>query len=234
MNFKSIADYKGIHEGETCAIIGNGPFLDTDDLDAIHKAGIASFGLNAVAAIYPRTDWRATYFVGVSTALASSNFEPFVNLAINHAKAAFIWERYVYIKKHYEQTNVVPIKCLHTGDTAPNNAWIDDLTGGVSKWLSCTLSAAQIAAWMGFKRVIYTGMTGVYVSNNGDIPVSHFGGYPGLPDRIKQGEGGPLTEVHKIIADNFNRLGIVGLNVSRKTYISYYPVVTLEEALESN
>jgi len=59
--FKEIVDFKGIHEGNRCFIIGNGPSLKMEDLDKIKNE--YCFGVNRIYLSFDETEWRPTYYV---------------------------------------------------------------------------------------------------------------------------------------------------------------------------
>lgn len=52
--------FKNLHDGKRCFIIGNGPSLALSDLDKIKKE--ISFGCNSIYALYSKTEWRPTYY----------------------------------------------------------------------------------------------------------------------------------------------------------------------------
>lgn len=60
---KKLRTLKNRHKGEACFVIGNGPSLTVEDLDAIYKIGIPTFATNRVFKIFEKTEWRPTYYV---------------------------------------------------------------------------------------------------------------------------------------------------------------------------
>lgn len=58
-NYKQIEGFKDKYNGKRCFIIGNGPSLDTKDLDKISNE--YSFASNKIYLLYENTKWRPTF-----------------------------------------------------------------------------------------------------------------------------------------------------------------------------
>ncbi|MCM1112006.1 MAG: DUF115 domain-containing protein [Muribaculum sp.] len=58
-----LAEFRNIHKGRRCFIIGNGPSLRADDLDLLHSQGEICFGVNLILSIFQQTEWRPDYYV---------------------------------------------------------------------------------------------------------------------------------------------------------------------------
>ncbi|MDE5698664.1 MAG: DUF115 domain-containing protein [Lachnospiraceae bacterium] len=58
-----ITEFRNIHEGKRCFIIGNGPSLRAEDLSLLHDQGEICFGVNMILGIFPQTKWRPDYYV---------------------------------------------------------------------------------------------------------------------------------------------------------------------------
>ena len=58
--FNRLAQYKDIHRGERCFLIGTGPSLTPEDLDKLK--GEYSFASNRIYLIFDKTSWRPSYF----------------------------------------------------------------------------------------------------------------------------------------------------------------------------
>lgn len=59
-NYKRLASYKGIHKGERCFIVANGPSLTVDDLELLK--GEYSIGCNKIYYMFDKTEWRPDYY----------------------------------------------------------------------------------------------------------------------------------------------------------------------------
>ena len=58
---RAMKAYRNKHAGERCFLVGNGPSLRAEDLDALAKLGETTFACNFIHKIYGSTDWRPTY-----------------------------------------------------------------------------------------------------------------------------------------------------------------------------
>ena len=70
-----MAKIRNTHLGESCFIIGNGPSLTVEDLDTLHQKGIDTFAVNRIYQIFPKTDWRPTYFVSTDAVMLRDKLE---------------------------------------------------------------------------------------------------------------------------------------------------------------
>lgn len=61
--FSEMRKFKGIHEGERCFIIGNGPSLTIDDLEKLHSKNAYTFVSNNFFKLYDKTAFRPNYYV---------------------------------------------------------------------------------------------------------------------------------------------------------------------------
>lgn len=61
---EALAEFRNLHRGERCVIVGNGPSLNRMDLDWLKDE--VTFGLNKVFLGFDRWTWRPTYMVSVN------------------------------------------------------------------------------------------------------------------------------------------------------------------------
>ena len=54
---------KGIHKGQRCFIVANGPSLTSSDLNLLQENKEITFGMNRIFKIFDDTKWRPTYYV---------------------------------------------------------------------------------------------------------------------------------------------------------------------------
>lgn len=72
-NAKELFTYKNKHCGERCFLVGNGPSLNTHDLELIQNE--VTFGCNRVYKLFPETTWRPTYFCMIDALIAKYSSE---------------------------------------------------------------------------------------------------------------------------------------------------------------
>jgi len=58
-----IEEFKGIHDGRRCFIIGTGPSLRIGDLDRLKENGDICISVNGIIRAYDSTDWRPDYYL---------------------------------------------------------------------------------------------------------------------------------------------------------------------------
>lgn len=58
--YKRIRALKDIHKGERCFICATGPSMTIEDLEKLKNE--YTFGVNAIACVFDKTDWRPTYY----------------------------------------------------------------------------------------------------------------------------------------------------------------------------
>ena len=73
-NRKRWFDLEGIHDGESCFVLGNGPSLRAADLDVLWEKKIPCFASNRIYLIYDQTRWRPDYYTCVDM-LVFSHFK---------------------------------------------------------------------------------------------------------------------------------------------------------------
>ncbi|GAG01888.1 unnamed protein product, partial [marine sediment metagenome] len=79
-------------------IIGNGPSTTPEILDLLKTK--FTFGMNRIAMLYDRTDWRPLYYIGTTSSLWDAqhiSHREEVKMGFRSAKKAFCWDRW----KHY-------------------------------------------------------------------------------------------------------------------------------------
>ena len=80
MNNLRIRRMRNRWRGQRCFVVGNGPSLDPDDLDAL--AGEFTFASNKIYKIFPRTVWRPTAYMVVDDVVLRQNLAE-----INHVRS---------------------------------------------------------------------------------------------------------------------------------------------------
>ena len=174
-----LEELQGIHKGKRAFLVGNGPSLSKAPFDLL--ANEYTFGMNRIALLFEKTDWRPTYFVGVSSLMIDASLshyhQDFLD-GIDAAKIAFIWHRLSSVSSLNSRKNIVYVNCSETdhieAEDASPEIWSDDITVRVSKFGTSMLSALQIAAWMGFDPLYLVGVDGFYQDYKGKDDPNHF------------------------------------------------------------
>ena len=170
---KRLRKVKGIHNGEKCIIVGNGPSLTPEDLNSIRDAGIITFGTNRVFKIFPDTDWRPTYYVTEDPDIIKGCCEEidaipakikFMPLQIKWYETSKKFKNVLYFWQNYDPEK----RCRF--DFSPAIDKQIDHTGTV------TCTCIIIAAYMGFREIYLIGVDHsfkVSVDENGNTIVDN-------------------------------------------------------------
>lgn len=177
--------YKGIHRGERCFIIGNGPSLRIEDLDVLAKQREICFGLNLIHMVYRNTRWRPDYLCVSDTLTIKKNAQKIVK---NNDCPLFIADSFLrFFGDEQIDEQILPFCKLYPNET--NNfeyGFSMDITEGVCNANSVAYYALQIAVYMGFEEIYLLGMD----NNNW---VLHFDGeYLGEADIVRKNFDGAL------------------------------------------
>jgi len=150
-NKDKIQLYKGMHVGERCFIIGNGPSLKGMDVDRL-KDEIA-FGLNRIYLYFETMGFQPTYFVSM---------EDNVLKQFHHEINELVMPKFVnwkYRRLFQEQKNIIFIKHSY------KPKFETDLTRPNWSGATVTYNCMQIAYYMGFKQVILIGVDHTFKTN---------------------------------------------------------------------
>ena len=167
---KKLKALKDIHKGEKCFIVGNGPSLDTKDLDALQKSGIICFGMNRIFKIFEDTIWRPTYY-------ACEDFYIF-NDCIKEIEAVPAKLKFVPIN-HKVYNNIKVKKALYFfANYVRENDFEYSFSTNIAKQIdsvgTVTFICMTIAAYMGFEEIYLLGIDHYYhiiIDENGDTIV---------------------------------------------------------------
>jgi hypothetical protein len=153
--------FSGIHKGERCFIIGNGPSLNIPDLEMLRNE--ITFTVNRIYQFFDETTWRPTYWTCKDPAVLLDICEEldslkgtqcFVNYVAEHMGVRvdnnffYIFERIPFeINRYHQRHNIL-------------------FSGNISKMIeygeTITYAAIQIAAYMGFAEIYLMGVDNNY------------------------------------------------------------------------
>ena len=165
---------KNIHAGKRCFLIGNGPSLSTEDLDAIAEHGDISFAANKVYRFYERTAWRPDYYFAVDPHYISQNSDEIaaikekiflphsvvdwvapdkLNKIINDENVYLFKSRYL---EYDPDKNVFRQVYDHFNEAYPS--FSEDAAKFVYEGFTVTYVMMQWAAYMGFTELYLLGV----------------------------------------------------------------------------
>lgn len=155
---------QGIHEGERCFIVCNGPSLKIDDLNTLHQSGEFTFGLNSIFKLFDKTDWRPDYYVCIDKCpynelVSDPNFEL--------VKNKFLPDYFFLDSSFPDDCFVFPLEYYEVGIYGWQRHFSDDIYVVAYGATTVTSLAMQIAAYMGFKEIYLIGCDNNFsVKNN--------------------------------------------------------------------
>lgn len=234
----SILDFKNKYYGQECFIVGNGPSLLPEDLDAIKQRNIVTFASNKIYKIFNNTDWRPTY-VTVSDDQFIYDSQTLHNI-INIKPEMF------FTRSQFAKTlkNINGNICFLNSDISRQLLKEPQFSLECNKIIydiaTVTYFSLQIAAYMGFKRMYLIGMDNLYaysklrdgtiVRNEG---VANYFGEQGIavPDPSNAVSTWELDIAYEY-ADRFSREHNFRIfNATRGGFLEKFERVSLDEVL---
>lgn len=147
--FKRLQKFKGIHNGDFCFIVGNGPSLSADDLEVLHKNKIPTFGFNRIYLMFEKTSWRPTYYI--------SQDEKMLKNCVNEVSGMDLPYKFIPLQlKYYFGINIKD--ALYFNMQANASIPFGEFANIVENSNTVAYTAAQLAAYMGFKKIYLIGV----------------------------------------------------------------------------
>ena len=163
---KKLRQFKSIHNGELCFIIGNGPSLIAEDLSLIAEKNITSFAFNRIYFMFDKTWWRPTYY--------ASQDEKMLKNCTKEVNEMELQYKFIPLNLHYYYDisidNALYFK-MASSDTDSIHL-SDDISEWVGNSNTVAITAMQLAAYMGFKKIYLIGVDhnfSTYVNDKGEI-----------------------------------------------------------------
>lgn len=229
-----LKQYKNIHKGERCFIIGTGPSLTTDDLELLKDE--ICFGSNRIFEIYPRTSWRPTYYINQDYPLLKKYVKEINELT---PKAIFLP---IDVQPSYGHNPLANFFVLRYKDFYPGDAEFSrNIHHYMGQGFTVTYGAIQMAYYMGFSEVYLLGIDHNYsISlNEKGIPVLNDGAQDYFKGSKASNQGLNLPRVVEstvayMTARKFadKHPGFTVYNATRGGKLEAFERVRLEDVLE--
>ncbi len=140
-----LRQFKDIHKGEDCFIIGNGPSLNKMDMAPL--AQYHTFGLNKIYLMFEKVDLNLSYLVCVNHLAIEQCKEEFENMYCP-----------VFLSHSGAEGIITPKPSIHRLHTLNVWSFYDDITQPICQGNTVTYVAMQLAYYMGFSRVFLVGV----------------------------------------------------------------------------
>tara|TARA_B100000902_G_scaffold113768_1_gene114917 strand:+ start:825 stop:2960 length:2136 start_codon:yes stop_codon:yes gene_type:complete len=171
-DLEAITSLKGAHLGETCVILGNGPSLNQTDLTLLDNQVI--FGSNAIFLLFDEVKWRPRYYSAVDTRFVPDQCEEVNEMLRSNPEITGFFPTTLRIHdgsnrelRTRELIEELPNRILFRQiKRNPVNedfasASIDARRGLVTP-STVTVTLLQLAAHMGFKKIVLVGCDTTY------------------------------------------------------------------------
>jgi len=166
--YERLLQFKDKYKDKRCFIIGNGPSLETSDLDKLK--GEITFATNKIYKIFDKTEWRPSYYVCEEDEM----FRQIQNEISTHIKCpAFYQYDAILNVDNFNLTNFDFFHLDHRHQWKPNGKPnFSEEPFFMQCGQTVTYTCLQLAAYMGFKEIILLGVDNTFergVKLNGEI-----------------------------------------------------------------
>lgn len=158
---EELKKYKGKYKGKRCFVIGNGPSLRIEDLDAIRVNEDLSFGCNRIYVLFDRTEWRPSFYINQDPRVIRgciSEIRAMDQRQIKFMKAMG--------KKEYEVDGAIYFDFVIRFGKKKLPKFSDNPEKELYNGYTVTYAAVQLAAYMGFKEIYLLGCDCSYSADN--------------------------------------------------------------------
>lgn len=229
-----IEEYKGIHQGQRCFIIGSGPSLKIEDVESLKDEW--TFGVNADFMLYDQTEWRASYY----TIIDNTCVQKYADFVDNESLKAFFygsWSAYhgkkgICLPVHNANNHVIfSIWNKMFPKLFPVAQFSDDIAKVVYTGKSVVYTTLQIAAYMGFEEIYLLGVDCNYRQDNMyGQGINHKDKYA---KQHKYQNGDMMIPQYEIAQKWAEEHGIKIYNATRGGMLEAFPRKNLEEVLKN-
>lgn len=232
--------YKGIGRGKRIFLVGNGPSLNSINLDTLK--GEYSIAMNRISLIYDQTSWRPSFYIFCSDNCRNKKWgnewcKSVLEASLQIETTPIIWDRY---KKEIERrVGKLPDKTIFLKSVSENKicsekAFSCDANQRVDKSGTTMNVALQLAYYMEFSEVCLIGCdsnweTATNTQEKGDP--NHFDeNYHAFIGDGKE-EFRRMNETHIRAKKEFDKAGIKVYNAGINSAIQVYPNIKLNQVI---
>jgi len=151
---RRIKSYHNLYKGQRCFIVGNGPSLNSNDLNKLYENSEITFGMNRIYKFFDNTKWRPTFYVCEDPLIAKSQKEQIENLQVKEIFLPFDLK----FRHNIDVTNALYFNLnYHQNKRMPFN-FSDNLLQQLECRGTVTCTCMQIAIYMGFSQIYLIGV----------------------------------------------------------------------------
>lgn len=235
---KQLKSLKNMYQDQKCFFIGNGPSLKKEDLDLLYKNNIPTFAFNRIYNIFDETEWRPTFYISQDERILKNCLDlvdeieiPYKFIPIN-----FKWFSGITINNaYYFYTNMKQIDKINIFDFS------DDISKKIEFANTGMYTAAQIAAYLGFKEIYLIGVDhqfnkvigndGIIVENK-EIKNYFSDNYTRDNEKLNIPNIEKSTIAYQCMKKRCNDKGIKVFNATRGGKLEVFPRVAFDKLFE--
>ena len=150
-----IEQYRDIHKGESCFIIGHGPSLRVSDLDVLEANNIITFSMNLTYKLFDKTEWRPDYYVVLDKRVL--NRHSYFKWEENTKRKCFIADMSEEFWRQNQSEKNVKYHSIRNMNSR-GEKFSDDISRRVYFGATVAYDCLQIAVYMGFRKIYLLGM----------------------------------------------------------------------------
>lgn len=149
---------RGIHNGQRCFIIGNGPSLCAADLDLLRDE--FTFAANWIFKIFDQTDWRPTYYLSVDDKVLKEAQHELFNYDCGHKFLRYGKNKIIGSTNKITQIYIEDLLFSPNAPRvyAPMKYISEDVSDHFCNGGTVTFESIQLAIYMGFKEIYLLGI----------------------------------------------------------------------------
>ena len=153
---------RGRYRGERCFVVGNGPSLRPEDLDAIGRR--PSFGFNRIHHVFPRTSWRPTFYCSEDPRMLAGCLEE-----VRRLEAPYKFIPYPLVLWYGLEVPGATCFLLESSAVSPDASnFRPDPVRGFRWGGTVAFTALQMAAHMGFADIVLLGIDHRFARSTND------------------------------------------------------------------
>lgn len=233
---KKMARLHNSHLNESCFIIGNGPSLTVEDLETLHAKGIDTFAVNRIYQIFPKTNWRPTYYVSTDAVLIRDKLDE-----VNQIPSKF---KFIPLQnKYYLDIKVEGATHFFRNDIRENDqpeGFSLDCTEQVNTRGTVTIVCMQLAMHLGYKHIYLLGIDHNFdkiITESGEIVIDpsvknyFIEGYDDDVSKEVQHDLGTTTKAYWAVRRFIDNTDVRIYNASRQTKLNSFELISFEDAI---
>jgi hypothetical protein len=156
-NYKRLKKLKNDYSGNRCFIMGNGPSLNQMPLNLLSEEYV--WGLNRCYLLYKKITWRPAFYIAVDDLVVPDIAEELNEMILVSPETIYFFpEAFLYAGAIRQRNNVIWFRHRGMNPKKGPNGYFSSKAGHYIRIANTvTISAIQLAAYMGFNPIILIG-----------------------------------------------------------------------------